>query len=167
MPMDFYLQRVLEAIMDGTAGMTPGQLSARPAGKWSSAEILEHLTLTFRATATGLERVAQSGKPGARRPTLRDRLFTLVVVQFGYLPSGREAPEYTRPRGLPAASVLSTLRQDLQRMDAAIADCERQFGLRVKIANQPILGPLTATEWRKFHWVHTRHHLRQIAARRG
>jgi len=29
------------------------------------------------------------------------------------------------------------------------------------------LGPLTANEWRKFHWVHGRHHARQIRERMG
>jgi hypothetical protein len=25
-----------------------------------------------------------------------------------------------------------------------------------------ILGPLTAAQWRKFHWIHGRHHVKQI-----
>jgi hypothetical protein len=28
-----------------------------------------------------------------------------------------------------------------------------------------ILGPLTAGQWRKFHWVHGQHHARQIRER--
>ncbi|MGZ4836286.1 MAG: DUF1569 domain-containing protein [Terriglobales bacterium] len=33
--------------------------------------------------------------------------------------------------------------------------------------DHPFLGPLTADEWRKFHWVHGRHHTRQIRERIG
>jgi len=29
-----------------------------------------------------------------------------------------------------------------------------------------VLGPLTASQWRKFHWIHGRHHVKQISERR-
>jgi len=48
-----------------------------------------------------------------------------------------------------------------------LAECERRFGKRSKLANHFILGPLTAQEWRRFHWVHTRHHMKQIARLKG
>jgi hypothetical protein len=47
-------------------------------------------------------------------------------------------------------------------METVIADCNAKFGRGKVIAEHPILGPLTASEWRKFHWVHGRHHARQI-----
>jgi hypothetical protein len=31
--------------------------------------------------------------------------------------------------------------------------------------DHPFLGPLTASQWRKFHLVHGRHHARQIRER--
>jgi hypothetical protein len=47
-------------------------------------------------------------------------------------------------------------------MDAIIALCEARFGRRVKLLDHPILGPLTAVEWRKLHVVRGRHHLKQL-----
>jgi hypothetical protein len=47
-------------------------------------------------------------------------------------------------------------------MENLISECDSQFGHGKPIAEHPILGPLTAREWRKFHWVHGRHHARQI-----
>ena len=38
----------------------------------------------------------------------------------------------------------------------------QHFGSDVKLVNHPFLGPLTSDEWRRFHCVHGRHHLRQI-----
>ena len=49
-------------------------------------------------------------------------------------------------------------------MDATITDAERRFGRNVKLLDHPILGPLTAKEWRQFHQVHSKLHLRQMAA---
>jgi hypothetical protein len=31
--------------------------------------------------------------------------------------------------------------------------------------DHPFIGPLTADQWRKFHWVHGRHHIRQMQDR--
>jgi len=45
--MDFYLQRLQNAIGAITSGMTPEMLGRRPRpDKWSAAEVLEHLYLT-------------------------------------------------------------------------------------------------------------------------
>jgi hypothetical protein len=34
-----------------------------------------------------------------------------------------------------------------------------------KILDHPILGPLNATDWRRVHRTHARHHLKQIQQR--
>jgi hypothetical protein len=47
-------------------------------------------------------------------------------------------------------------------MENVITACDAEYGRGKSIAEHPILGPLTADEWRKFHWVHGRHHARQI-----
>jgi uncharacterized protein DUF1569 len=47
-------------------------------------------------------------------------------------------------------------------MDAIIAQCEARFGPQVKLLDHPILGPLSATQFRKLHLVHGQHHLKQL-----
>jgi hypothetical protein len=86
----------------------------------------------------------------------------VVVVGFGHLPEGRKAPENTRPRGLAAEQVRNDIGAKIAAMDAIIALCEARFGRGVKLLDHPILGPLTATGWRKFHLVHGRHHEKQL-----
>jgi len=49
-----------------------------------------------------------------------------------------------------------------EAMDGIIAECEARFGRHVKLLDHPILGPLTATQWRTLHLVHGRHHLKQL-----
>ena len=53
----------------------------------------------------------------------------------------------------------------LVAMDATLADAEKCFGSRTRLLHHPVLGPLAAQEWRRFHQVHGRHHLKQIIAR--
>jgi len=74
---------------------------------------------------------------------------------------GRKAPKQTAPRGLAPETVRAEVVQKLEAMDGIIAQCESRFG-HGKVLDHPILGPLTAAQWRKFHWIHGHHHVKQI-----
>ena len=162
--MDFYLQRLRETLQRAASGMSPEQLERSRREKWSAAQILEHLSPTYSGTVKGMEKCLAAGKPLATSPTMKQRVATAVVIGLGHMPEGRQAPERSRPRGLPASEVLKQIWANLEIMDKAIALCERQFGPKVKIVDHPILGPLSTRGWRKFHWVHGRHHAKQIEA---
>jgi hypothetical protein len=157
-----YLERVQQAVETAISDMTTDELLRHPEGKWCAAEILEHLARAFGTTVTHLQKCLDAGRPSASVPTLKQWLTSTVVVDLGYFPAGRKAPDFTRPKGLPPDEVVRGIRENLQAMDAVIAECERRFGTRGKLANHPILGPLSVAQWRRFHWVHTRHHMKQI-----
>ena len=53
----------------------------------------------------------------------------------------------------------------LVAMDATLADAEKRFGANTRLLNHPVLGPLTAQAWRRFHRIHGSHHLKQVAGR--
>lgn len=161
------LQQTLDGIERATAGMTPSDLERHPSGKWSAAGILEHLAITFDGTRRNLGKCLERGTRRASRPTLGQRYAVWRVVELGLFPAGVQAPPMTVPKGLPGASVLDEIRRSIAGMDAVMADCERRFGPRGALANHPILGPLSLRQWRRFHWVHTRHHLRQIVRLRA
>ena len=160
--MNIYLQRLQDAIADTTRGMDPAQMTRHPEGKWSAAEILEHLDRTYKSTVPHLQKCLDAGQPTAVPATVAQRLAAGVVVGLGYMPGGRKAPEHVVPKGLPPDEVLRDLPTHIAEMDRVLAECERRFGADCKLANHFVLGPLTAQQWRKFHWVHARHHLKQI-----
>jgi hypothetical protein len=160
--MDSHLEKLRNALESAVEGMSKEQLNWHPAGKWCAAEVLEHLYLSYTGTIKGFEKVMTGGKTLATRASMKNRVQTFVVVGFGYLPEGRKAPSNTQPRGLAAEKVRSEIGEKIGAMDAVIAECERRFGRSVRLLDHPILGPLTATEWRKFHLVHGMHHRKQI-----
>jgi uncharacterized protein DUF1569 len=164
--MDSYLQRVHDAIERATRDISPKQLTGHPEGKWCVAEILEHLALTYSGTVKAMERVLAAGKPLARRATLKEGIATALVVEAGHMPGGRQAPEMTRPSGLPPEQAVARIQDDFAAMGRVLEQCRKRFGDAVKIANHPILGPLSVHQWCKFHWVHTRHHMKQVEQRR-
>jgi Protein of unknown function (DUF1569) len=160
--VDPHLERLQQEIAAAISGISPEQLARHPPGKWCAAEVLEHLYLTYTGTLKGFERVAEAGKPLATTKTWKQRGRTLVVVAFGHMPSGRESPAVSRPRGLPPEKVLAEIGTKISEMDVSIARCEKNFGLRRKLLDHPVLGPLTGSQWRKFHLVHGLHHAKQI-----
>jgi len=165
--MNFYLDRLQEALTSATRGMTWEDLERHPEGKWSAAQVLEHLYLTYTGTVKGFTRCLETGRPLVTPPTLRHRITTLVVVGLRHLPGGREAPKNTRPQGMSAEAVLREVPRQIAAMDEIIARTEQRFGKGKKVLDHPILGPLTTDQWRKFHWVHGRHHAKQIVRLRG
>src|SRR5580704_3619739 len=160
--MDSRLEKLRESLASAVQGLSSEQLSWHLPGKWCAAEVLEHLYLTYTGTITGLERVIRKAKPLASRASMAQRLLTFVVVALGHMPAGRKAPTVVRPRGLPAEQVRNEIGAKLAAMDAIIAQCEARFGRRVKLLDHPLLGPLTAAQWRKLHLVHGRHHQKQL-----
>jgi len=160
--MDSRLDKLKQSLESVVEGMASEQVSWHLPGKWCAAEVLEYLYLTYTGTINGLEKVITSGKPLATRASMGQRLLTFVVVGLGHMPGRRKAPAIAEPRGLPPEQVRNEIGAKMAAMDAIIAQCEARFGRHVKLRDHPILGPLTATQWRKLHLVHGRHHLKQL-----
>ena len=131
-------------------------------GKWSAAEVLEHLLLTYTASTKGLERALAAGKPLATAATAWQGMAKFLVVTLGHFPPGRQAPEMVKPRGVDAAQVWRELPPALEAMDRALAAAEERWGARRPVVNHPILGPFSVRDWRKFHLAHARHHFKQL-----
>jgi len=155
------LEKLELAVSSAVSDATPQQLAYHPEGKWSSGQILEHLYLSYTGTIKGFERILLAGKPEATSPSLKQRVGALLVLRLRYMPSGREAPKAARPKGLPTDQVLSEIVPRIGEMDALLSQCAQKLG-RGKLLDHPILGPLTAEEWKIFHLVHGMHHVKQI-----
>ena len=165
--MDPALARLQREIASAVANLSPEQVRSHPPGKWCVAEILEHLYLSYTGTTKGFGRVIEAGKPLATSSTWKQKAQALIVTGFGYLPSGREAPAQARPRGIPPEQVITEIGPKLAEMDDILTTCAARFGSRINVLDHPILGPLSVTQWRKFHLVHGLHHVKQIRALRS
>ncbi len=120
--MDSYLEQLRRELEETMTVTSPDRMVNGPEGKWTPAQVLEHLFLTYHNTNRGLAKCLEKGTPLGTR---------------------------------------------IQQMEAGLAECDRRFGPRARILDHPVLGPLNVGEWRKFHWVHGKHHARQIRERIG
>ena len=138
-----------------------------PAGKWTPAQIVEHLALGLTLSAeTFLAR--RNHAPMARRPrTPAQKIAKLFIFGLRWFPPGRKAPERTTPapqvdRASAEAHFLAAV-EAWDQVDRALLP-ERRADLFVK---HPRMGDLTVEEWMRFHIIHARHHARQIRQRIG
>lgn len=160
--MHLHLRAALDAVERTAGGLDPAVLARPAAGRWSIADILEHLTLAFTLNAAALEKALESGEPRARRPGLAARLARILVVDLAYFP-GAEAPAGTRPQGaIPPERSVAALREALAALDATLTRVSARFGDARLVANHPYFSGLTVPQWRKFHMRHTRHHMQQV-----
>jgi len=156
----------LSAIVLGPlAGRPETSWQQAPAGKWTPAQIVEHLALALEMSAATF--VARRAKePMARRKTtLLEKLGKVFTFGLGWFPPGRKAPERTTPAPrVDGHAAEAHFRTALAAWEAL--ECEllpaRRHDLFVK---HPRLGDLTLEEWARFHRVHVRHHARQIRDR--
>jgi len=136
------------------------------AAAWSTQEVVEHLVLTWRNTGALMDRYLERNSPTQRRPNLKHRALQLLVIRCGGFPRGVQAPEPVVPGKTEMAAMTGDelsawMKTELESLDAKLDKCCQLFG-KQPFAAHFIFGPLTADQWRRFHFVHGRHHLAQL-----
>lgn len=162
------LERLDGGIAAALAGLSAEQMRASPTdrpGKWSIQQIVEHLQQTYRTSVRVIETRLEKGTPTRAVPTLQQGLGQFFVIRLGRFPSGREAPAAVLPFvpsvPISGAELGGRVHTELEQLDGVAAEGERVFG-KGRSVSHIILGPLSMGQWRRFHLIHGRHHLRQI-----
>ena len=158
------LERELNPALEGLdAAETQLHPAARP-DKWSIQQIVDHLILTYGLTQHALATRIAKGRPTEARATIAQRARQLVLITAGIFPKGRPAPPAVLPTStepLAGHELIQAVHQNLTGVDSLSNQAEVIFGSRRAVSHQ-ILGPLSVHQWRRFHLVHARHHIKQI-----
>jgi hypothetical protein len=152
-------------VLGPLAGRPDSDWRRAPSGKWTPAQIVEHLAISLDWTSRTFDE--RRGKAAMRR---RPRGVVAVagylcVVRLGWFPPGFRAPEPTIPGRSPdRAAVERQFREGHARFLALelVVLPARRDDLFVK---HPVIGDLTFEEWMRFHSVHAAHHAKQIRER--
>jgi DinB superfamily len=166
--MEAWLDRLRGEIEETTQGLDAAGWSRAPQGRWNTAQILEHLGHSYGATAKMLELSLAAGvRPEVRAAKISDRLKQFLVVTLGVFPSGRKAPAFITPHDDAGPETLGRTLSGLERMKVALAKAEERWGSRDPVGTHFVLGPMNPGQWRKFHYLHGHHHVRQMRERLG
>lgn len=156
---------VAAIVLGPLAGRPETAWQQAPPGKWTPAQIVEHLALALEMSATTFA-ARRSKEPMVRRgTTFREKIGKVFTFSLGGFPPGLRAPERTTPPPrVDGHAAEAHFRAALSEWEAVERDLlpARRSDLFVK---HPRLGDLTLEEWARFHDVHARHHARQIRAR--
>ncbi len=138
-----------------------------PAGKWTPAQIVEHLALGITLSAETFLARRYHAPMRRRRRSPAQQIARFFIFGLRWFPPGRKAPERTMPaaqlaRGVAESHFLAGLDM-WDQVDRALLP-ERRADLFVK---HPRIGDLTVEEWMRFHVIHARHHAKQIRERVG
>ena len=146
---------------------TDKEWESGPPGKWTPAQIVEHLALGLTMSAETLLKRRNHAPMSRRRRTPAEQVARFFILGLQWFPPGRKAPERTTPP--PQISRSSAEQHFLaglelwDQVDRALLP-ERRADL---FAKHPRMGDLTVEEWMRFHVIHARHHARQIRQRLG
>lgn len=152
-----------QALFDEVRGLSEGQLAFRPAaGKWSIAEILDHVCLAERSIGRIVSRILQQaagrgliGEPGSLEfpPNRIDReMFNRPAA----------APESVLPvPGRPLARLFSNLEESRERLREVSSRADGRVVGNITIRHFQ-LGELHFYQWLALEAVHESKHLAQI-----
>lgn len=165
------LGELQHAIAYSLRGLDSSQTQLRPIkrkDKWSIQQIVEHLLLTYSSTEATIAAHLEKHRPTNSRPNLMQWFSQYTVIRLGYFPHGRKAPATVTPSAetiapLSGDALTHTVRAQLLRLHELCNEAEKEFGSQ-QCASHHVLGPLSITQWRRFHLIHGEHHARQILA---
>ena len=167
--MNSLLQSVCDAYAEALAARSAEWCQLHPQqdeAAWGAQDLIEHLVLTMSSTCQLLEARLERGRATRRGATPIQRLRRVAVLSMRRLPRGMNAPPFTVPGqtrwpALNGAELAERLRCECEKMDQLLDVCAQRFG-KQRVAAHFLLGPLSAEEWRCFHGIHGRHHLKQL-----
>jgi hypothetical protein len=136
-------------------------------GKWSPAEIAQHLTVAYSPAMSELAGGAGYARRFSPLMTRVARWVALGGILSGRkFPNGGKSPPEARPVGPfpPPAEAAARLRSAAEAFENTITEAHRSGGGRITNA---YFGALTAPEALKLVAMHAEHHRKQLHERGG
>lgn len=132
----------------------------RGEGKWSPAQIAEHLAVVYEYNRKVVTGTAGKGAPAFLRPLARWFIVTRTLKAGAFTRQGR-APKIFHPSAAhpPAPEVLTRLTKAVIGMEGDIRSGHPEG--RHTVAH-PFFGTLPTTDYLRLQAIHTRHHRSQL-----
>jgi hypothetical protein len=135
----------------------------RAEGKWSPAQVVEHIALTYEYSRAVLNDHAPGpSAPRFLRPLVR-LFFVNPVLKHGRFKPNAKAPSMFQPSSVPgdAAELLPRLEAALSGFEAELRTADR---LGRSTVNHPFFGIMPVTDYLRLQAIHARHHRAQLPA---
>jgi hypothetical protein len=150
----------IEALLDS---VPQGRWTQRPEeGRWTIAELVEHLHRVEKGTARLLALKANEARErGIGRETSTSSVLDALDPMMEHVAGKRVSPERVAPRGMPPEEAHRSLQQSRQELHAAIASLDG-YALGEMRHEHPIFGDIDLYQWIVFVLGHEQRHLPQL-----
>ena len=156
-----YLEKTKRLFLDSVQGLSEEQWNYRPApGRWSIAEISQHITLSESLLRDTVVEILESPPPAdLAEGSLRreDEVMKLIIERTERF----QAPQELWPRN-QWNTPEETLSMFRKQREEALSFARSDRDLRGHGAEHPVIGPLDAYGWLVFLSGHTERHTLQI-----
>jgi hypothetical protein len=146
------------SVEEAQVAPTPGQ------GRWCAQQVLEHLILSYELTSRELKKQIVSGRVPRNRRNLLEFLLRMQTIGLAQMPFGIPTMRALRPlewEPESGAMIAARFLEAAESMDALLVTCRKTFGIQA-CGEHPFFGVMRVDEWRRYHAVHARHHLKQL-----
>src|SRR5437588_1690444 len=153
-------------LLQTVEGLSAERQNFRPApGKWSVAEILEHLSIVERRVAQLLGSLVEKAEAAGQTRAAAGPFAPVSIAEFVEQTRAQKltAPENISPTGAALADSLSSLRDSRAALHALRPRVERVDGHAARFPH-PAWGPINLYQWLAFVGAHEARHLAQINA---
>jgi uncharacterized damage-inducible protein DinB len=155
--------RAVDEFIAAARSVIPAQWNVpRAEGKWSSAQVVEHIALAYEYSLAVLENRASGPKaPRFIRPLVR-AFFVNPTLRAGRFTRKGKTLSMFEPSSAPADQATS-----IRRVESALTAFEA--GLRAADASgrttldHPFFGTMALTDYVRLQAIHARHHRAQLA----
>jgi hypothetical protein len=131
-------------------------------GRWTIAELVEHLHRVEKATVRLLALKAIEARERAIGPeTSTESVFGALGPMMELVAGRRIASERVAPRGMPADEAHAAVRQSREELHAVLAALDG-YALGELRHEHPIFGDIDLYQWILFAVGHERRHLPQL-----
>ncbi len=150
----------LDAFIATARAVPPARWATpRAPGKWSPAQVVEHVTLAYDANTQLLRGPVPRGAPRWLRPLIRKFLLGMVLRKGGF-PRRSRAPRIMEPKVSPFGAPPSEL---LPRLEAAAGGFQAAAAAHLgNTLEHPFFGDVPLTDIVRLTEIHTRHHASQL-----
>ncbi len=152
---------IAEFVADAKRVPEAAWLTPRVPGKWSPAQVTEHLCLAYEVSQQAIDgSFPGASAPRFLRPIIR-RLFLGPILKRGHFKPGAKAPGIFTPSSAPGPAV--TLLPRLERASQGLTNgVEAESRAGRSFIEHPIFGRIPWADYLRLQAIHTRHHRRQL-----
>ena len=164
MRVSHHLARLEPLVLAPLHGLSDGDWYRAPKGKWSIAQIVQHVAIGI--DLVGRSFAALAGTPPMRRQNKpHETVLRHLTLGIGHYPAALKALPQANPDPKPDHDLVTAQFRMGVEQYKEIAGTWTTTQQQDHYVPHPLLGDLNFPEWVRFHFLHCRHHATEIRQR--